>query len=292
MPTGSKPVAAVTSRNDKKLCARQQRQSNQGDGYLTWKTTTDKHHCQRGSPSKLRPATMAVCTFSDGSNQIQALRHKHRPTAVHARPGNAWRRWRVTRLIPFVATQNGKVIQWDARKPAAIPQPAENHDSGHQRTNRTVKAMVTYESIVSKLYCAVRWKLLYCRWQRFHHARRPSRQNVVAPSGIQSARGSDRCQQHILRDHQHQRECCFRCKDIGSKTAANGNYQRTVSSRMAPVHAHVLETTTPTPEHRYITIRRTGNISGYGKINYLTEKRPALPKWDFLETKGELRFCP
>lgn len=296
MPTGSKPVAAVTSRNDKKLYV-----ANSGSNSISVFDLEKQQQISTiasgGSPSKLLSSNDGrVYVLCDGSNQIQAYDTNTDQLLFTLDPGTPVA---AMASLPdssfFVATQNGKVIQWDTRKPAAIPQPAETTILAINGTNRTVKAMATYESI-SKLYIALSdGTVTVVDGKDFTTPQTTIATNVVAPSGIQvgnaNAVVTDAGSTSFATISTSENVVSY--KDIGSKTAANGNFISAPSFQTVETTLSKTEDNNTYPWNTVtITIRRTGNISGYGKINYLTESGTAFTKWDFLETKGELDFAP
>lgn len=297
-PTGSKPVAAATSRNDKKLYV-----ANNGNNTISVFDTEKQQQIATlttsGAPSKLLVSSDGrLYVQCDGSNLIQAY-----DTAtdqilftIDAGAPLAAMATAVDSSF-FVATQDGRIIRWDARDPAKISQPTETPILGFSGSNRTIKAMAAYEAI-SKLYVALSdGTIIVVDGRDFTTPQATIVTKVASPSGIQIATGNANA---VMTDAGGNSiatisttENVVSYKNIGNKTAANGNFISSPSFQMVDASLGKIEDNNSYAWNNVtVTIKRTGNISGYGKVNYLTESGTAFTKWDFVEAKGELDFAP
>lgn len=302
IPVGSKPVAAQVSRDDKKLYV-----ANNGENTISVIDTQTGQLLKKlpaDAPSTLlMTKTGRLYVSGTSSNSVQAFDTRTdepiftidagaSPIAINNAGDD----------LVYIAVAGSKIRTWSVKDVNKISQGTEiTVRNGSGNVPRQIKAMTMYEPI-QKLYIAMDdGSILLLDTQNADNTQTSQQQEIKTtlkqPSGIQMAPGFAHV---VLTDAGSNSiatiatdDNAVKYKMVNAPTTATGNFISAPSFQIEhPSYIKEEDNNTYISGILTVTVKREGNISGFGRVNYLTESRTAFTKWDFLESKGELEFAP
>lgn len=298
---GSKPVAAQISRDDKKLYV-----ANSGENTISV-IDTQTGQLLKKLPTSTPPSMLLMTAtgrlYVAGTNQLQAF-NTQTDTAIFT----------IDTVATPIAISNGgddliyaavadsKIKGWNVKDINKISLATEiTLRNGPGNTPRQIKAMTMYAPI-QKLYIALDdGNILLLDTQNADNTQTSQQHEIKTtlkqPSGIQMAPGFAHV---VLTDAGSNSiatiatdDNAVKYKMVNAPTMAVGNFISAPSFQIEqPTYIKEEDNNTYASGILTVTVKREGNISGFGKVNYLTESGTAFTKWDFLESKGELEFAP
>jgi YVTN family beta-propeller protein len=297
---GNKPIAAVVSRNDKKLYV-----ANEGDNTLQV-IDTSNYTTLKTIPLGQRPTLLRLTiggrlyVMSSEGKTVQTFDTKNdQPlftvnTDPNASSGAPTAMSHTAEQYLSVGAEDGDIYTWNVTNPNEISAPTKTVvDRSAAKIKRKIRAL---DSLKQVTYAALDDGDVLVLGSTTGNA---DQQTIIStnttPTGLNI--GNDLKTATVTNSKANTVAVITTADnkvtyiDVGAKSLANGQFISAPSFQFAqPTYIQEEENNTYAWNLVKVQIQRTGNIGGMAKVHYQTESGSAFTKWDFLETKGDVEF--
>lgn len=298
---GSKPIAAVVSRNDSKLYI-----AHEGDNTLqiidTSKNTLLKTITLDQKPSQLLlTAGGRLYVLSKEGKTVQAFDTQNDQSIFTLNTeipgsgaGEPVAMTNVAEQTLLVGAADGDIYVWNVTDPKNIAaQPKFEVKKSANQIKREIRAL---DSLYQTIYVALNdGDVLVIGSSTPSTDYQHTVSTNTTPTGINI---SNNFQSVVVTNSKNNSVALIATADnkltyidVGAPSAANGKFISAPSFQFVIAsHSQEEDNNTYTWNTAKVKIKRVGNIAGIAKVHYQTESGTAFTKWDFLETKGDLEF--